>query len=267
MNLNQITKLIQDSVGVTADGIYGINTAKAIASKLGLETEEKETEEKEREGFNASDLLDPEKNRSSYPLLVRCMVLNIVNLEDPKCVDPNTMRVHRLPAADRGGKWEVAGLSDGYEPEVVDFIRKEIEAGRRQSAWSSMIHSIDEKSITESIEAEMEFLDCHAIQYRFRSFAFNAGISASIKCLQRALNTFLQSPIATDGKWGKNTAKALGDVLTEYGEKKVLLQFNLKIQDYYKSLRQYKNGTFKKGWECRWTEDEKIAENFLDLNW
>lgn len=171
MNLKQITKLIQDSVGVTADGIYGINTAKAIASKLGLETEEKETEEKEREGFNASDLLDPEKNRSSYPLLVRCMVLNIVNLEDPKCVNPDTMRVHRLPAADRGGKWEVAGLSDGYEPEVVDFIRKEIEAGRRQSAWSSMIHSIDENLSRRVLKQKWNF---------WIAMLFNTGSAPSL---------------------------------------------------------------------------------------
>ena len=35
-NLKELTKLIQKEVGASSDGVYGINTATAIAEKLGI---------------------------------------------------------------------------------------------------------------------------------------------------------------------------------------------------------------------------------------
>lgn len=263
MTLSELTKLIQKHVGVTADGIYGKNTASAVIKSLGIEQEEPKEEAPE---YPSAYSLEPKDMKDDWELLTQCMILNIVNLEDPKCVNPETIRVTKLPAADRGGDWEVAGLSDGFEPGIVNNIRNLINKGNKIQAWHEMIRAIDSKSLSPKVADVMRALDIPAIEYRCRSFGFNAGLSAAIKCLQRALVFVSGKSMVIDGKWGPDTRQFLIWCTTlDFEKKRLLAHYNLKIQEYYKSLKQYKDGTFAKGWTRRWTEDERVANKFLDL--
>ena len=41
--------------------------------------------------------------------------------ENSRVTGPDSLRVSRLPAADKGGKWEVCVICDGIEPAVVNL--------------------------------------------------------------------------------------------------------------------------------------------------
>ena len=44
------------------------------------------------------------------------MAAAILRFENSRVPGPDSLRVSRLPAADKGGKWEVCGICDGIEP-------------------------------------------------------------------------------------------------------------------------------------------------------
>ena len=43
----------------------------------------------------------------------RKMAAAILRFEDSRVTGPDSLRVSRLPAADKGGKWEICGICDG----------------------------------------------------------------------------------------------------------------------------------------------------------
>ena len=43
----------------------------------------------------------------------RKMAAAILRFEDSRVTGPDSLRVSRLPAADKGGKWEIRDTSDG----------------------------------------------------------------------------------------------------------------------------------------------------------
>ncbi len=48
------------------------------------------------------------------------MAAAILRFEDSRVTGPDSLRVSRLPAADKGGKWEICGICDGIEPAVFN---------------------------------------------------------------------------------------------------------------------------------------------------
>ena len=51
------------------------------------------------------------------------MAAAILRFEDSRVTGPDSLRVSRLPAADKGGKWEICGICDGIEPDVFNILR------------------------------------------------------------------------------------------------------------------------------------------------
>ena len=65
----------------------------------------------------------------------RKMAAAILRFEDSRVTGPDSLRVSRLPAADKGGKWEICGICDGIEPDVFNRLKALLDAGRREEAW------------------------------------------------------------------------------------------------------------------------------------
>lgn len=64
----------------------------------------------------------------------RNMAAAILRFEDSRVTGPASLRVSRLPAADKGGKWEICGICDGIEPARIQ--PPQVPAGRRKAGRS-----------------------------------------------------------------------------------------------------------------------------------
>lgn len=51
------------------------------------------------------------------------MAARILLFEDDRATGPETLKVRRLPSADKGGQWEVCGICDGIEPAAFRRIK------------------------------------------------------------------------------------------------------------------------------------------------
>ena len=63
------------------------------------------------------------------------MAAAILRFEDDRVTGPASLRVSRLPAADKGGKWEICGICDGIEPAVFNRLKALLDAGTQEEAW------------------------------------------------------------------------------------------------------------------------------------
>lgn len=72
----------------------------------------------------------------------RKMAAAILRFEDSRVTGPDSLRVSRLPAADKGGKWEICGICDGIEPAVFNRLKALLDAGRREEAWEGCLQYV-----------------------------------------------------------------------------------------------------------------------------
>ena len=72
----------------------------------------------------------------------RKMAAAILRFEDSRVTGPDSLRVSRLPAADKGGKWEICGICDGIEPAVFNRLKALLDAGRREDAWEGCLQYV-----------------------------------------------------------------------------------------------------------------------------
>ena len=72
----------------------------------------------------------------------RKMAAAILRFEDSRVTGPDSLRVSRLPAADKGGKWEICGICDGIEPDVFNRLKALLDAGRREEAWEGCLQYV-----------------------------------------------------------------------------------------------------------------------------
>ena len=70
------------------------------------------------------------------------MAAAILRFEDSRVTGPDSLRVSRLPAADKGGKWEICGICDGIEPTVFNRLKALLDAGRREEAWEGCLQYV-----------------------------------------------------------------------------------------------------------------------------
>ena len=156
------------------------------------------------------------------------MAAAILRFEDDRVTGPASLRVSRLPAADKGGKWEICGICDGFE------------------AWEGCL-----QYILDNTAAVRSWIgsDAHpGIEFFLRDHYFNSGSKNTGKILQRALNDH-GAGIAVDGIPGKQTRQTLQTVLAESGERKLLDSLYERRESFYCSCRQF--STFGNGWRNR----------------
>ena len=70
------------------------------------------------------------------------MAAAILRFEDDRVTGPASLRVSRLPAADKGGKWEICGICDGIEPAVFNRLKALLDAGKQEEAWEGCLQYI-----------------------------------------------------------------------------------------------------------------------------
>lgn len=174
----------------------------------------------------------------------RNMAAAILRFEDSRVTGPASLRVSRLPAADKGGKWEICGICDGIEPAVFNRLKALLDAGKREEAWEGCLqYVLDNTAAARSWMGS----DVHpATEFILRDHYFNSGSRNTGKILQRALNIH-GTGLTVDGTVGPKTRQELQDQLAGTDEAIFLIGLQQeKRKAFYRSCRQFP--TFGKGW-------------------
>lgn len=184
----------------------------------------------------------------------RSMAAAILRFEDDRVTGPSSLRVSRLPAADKGGKWEICGICDGIEPRKFASIAAKIENGAREWAWEECL-----QYVLDNTAAVRTWIgsDAHpATEFILRDHYFNSGSKNTGKILQRALNIH-GAGLVVDGAVGNKTRQALYYRLTRGDEHAFLASLNERRKAFYHSCKQFP--TFGKGWLRRCDDAYRFA--------
>ena len=174
------------------------------------------------------------------------MAAAILRFEDSRVTGPSSLRVSRLPAADKGGKWEICGICDGIEPAVFNRLKSLLDAGKREEAWEGCLQYVLDN--TAAVRAWIGSDTHPATEFILRDHYFNSGSKNTGKILQRALNIH-GAGLTVDGIVGKQTRETLQTVLARSGEAKFLASLNERRKAFYCSCKQF--SVFGKGWLSR----------------
>ena len=162
------------------------------------------------------------------------------------------LRVYRLPAADGGGTYEVAGINDRYHPEAASRLR-DLLAANRQGHAENFIRDY----LLDYTSVVTKWTDHPAIEAFLRDTAFNRGPRGALRILQLALK------VADDGKWGPKTKAALAAALKHPG---ALLQNLRTARESYEVRIAPPVGARAKFWNGlvnRWNKALSFAETLL----
>lgn len=239
MDLKELTKKIQRHVGVKTDGIYGPNTAQAILDKW-------VNEELPEVALKLSQVHET-------------MARAIAHMEDHAVTGPENLRIVRLPASDKGGDWEICGVSDGFEPQEVGDMKAYMDAGDKQSAWNYLLTYLIKN--TDPVLSYAKVSMYPALEFFLRDMYFNMGPGGCVKVIQRVCRA-KGADIKYDGAIGPATRKAFAEVIKSRSNDKELLEsFHQHREAYYKKLVQYPE--FGRGWLNRNDEAYDYALQFL----
>lgn len=129
------------------------------------------------------------------------------------------LKVYKLPAADGGGTYEVAGINDRYHPEAAAKLRDLIVSNRQGHAETYIRDYLQKYT-----DLVTKWTDNPAIEAFLRDAAFNRGPKGALRILQLALK------VADDGKWGPKTKAALSAALKQPGT--LLQQLRIARESY-----------------------------------
>lgn len=195
--------------------------------------------------------------------LEQTLAAKILSFEDDRATGPDTLKIRSLPAADKGGQWEVCGICDGIEPAAFRRIKALLDAGKRQEAWESCLEYV--WLDTRSVRSWIGSAAYPATEFFLRDHYFNSGSSHTAKILQRALNDEgISPPLAVDGIAGDNTRAALRQNLRQGREQTLLSRLCDRRKAFYRSCRQYPQ--FGRGWLRRADEARSFALSILTKN-
>lgn len=106
--------------------------------------------------------------------------------------------IYRLPSADGGGSFEVAGINDRYHPKAANEIAALIRQRKFVAAEQAAV-----EYILKYTDVAGGWAKTPALQSVLRDTAFNRGPTGAAKILQMALD------VEVDGKVGPKTLAAL----------------------------------------------------------
>ena len=188
----------------------------------------------------------------------RNMAAAILRFEDSRVTGPASLRVSRLPAADKGGKWEICGICDGIEPAVFNRLKALLDAGKQEEAWEGCLQYVLDN--TAAVRAWIGS-DAHpATEFILRDHYFNSGSRNTGKILQRALNIH-GAGLTVDGIVGPKTRQELQDQLAGTDEAVFLVGLQEKRKAFYRSCKQF--SVFGKGWLRRCDDAFSVARSIV----
>lgn len=228
-------KELQRRIGVKADGIIGPVTLDAL---LSLTT-------------------DSVGSVGSVESLHERMAAKILNMEDYRVTGPESLRVTPLPSGDGGGKWEIAGICDGIEPEMFKAIKKELDQGNRDTAWTMCLDYV-----IENTDSAVTFGKTGVgVEFMLRDIIFNMGKGGCIKVMQSRVG------VKVDGAFGPITRKAWMDYINKTSEVNVIKELDDSCRQRYYNIAKANpvKKKFLKGWMNRCDEREKFALKLISM--
>lgn len=189
--------------------------------------------------------------RKSTPTDRRAMMDFIISAEARRD-KMGRLRVYRLPAADGGGTYEVAGINDRYHPAAASKLR-DLLAANRQGHAENFIRDY----LLDYTSVVTRWTTHPAIEAFLRDSAFNRGPKGALRILQLALK------VPDDGKWGPKTKAALTAALKHPG---TLLQNLRTARESYEIRIAPPVGARAKFWQGlvnRWDKALSFSETLL----
>ncbi len=186
------------------------------------------------------------------------MAARILRFEDDRATGPSTLRVRRLPAADKGGSYEICGICDGIEPAVFRRIKSLLDSGKKREAWDACLEYVWHN--TAAVRDWMGSGARPATEFYLRDHYFNSGSKNTLKILQRALNDN-GAKLTADGLIGPKTRTALRARLSQGDERAFLSDLRTRRKAFYLSCTQFP--VFGKGWLSRTEEACDFAHTLI----
>ena len=186
------------------------------------------------------------------------MAAAILRFEDDRVTGPASLRVSRLPAADKGGKWEICGICDGIEPAVFNRLKSLLDAGKREEAWEGCLQYVLDN--TAAVRAWIGS-DAHpGIEFFLRDHYFNSGSKNTGKILQRVLDKH-HSGLTVDGIIGPMSKAFLHNSLSRGNDVAFLDDLREQRAAFYRSCKQFP--TFGRGWLRRCDDAYSVARSLV----
>jgi peptidoglycan hydrolase-like protein with peptidoglycan-binding domain len=115
------------------------------------------------------------------------------------------LKVYKLPAADGGGTFEVAGINDKYHPEAAVKLRDMKPADRMAYAVEYIANYVRRDALKYPT----------ALQPYVADIIFNRGAGGCAKYAQESLNALGYDPVTVDGDLGTKSQAALASIPAE----------------------------------------------------
>lgn len=160
------------------------------------------------------------------------------------------LKIYRLPKADGGGTYEIAGINDRYHPQAAAELARLIKAGEHEAAEIEAT-----RHILEYTDVVIGWHPSIAVEAFLRDTAFNRGPGGAAKILQRALG------VKIDGRVGPITKAAAAKVPAA----KMLLDLRKARESYELDIAPPvgARAKFWKGLQSRWDKALKFAQSLL----
>ena len=160
------------------------------------------------------------------------------------------IKIYRLPKADGGGTFEIAGINDRYHPEAAKQLAKMIANNLHAAA-----ETLAQDYILQYTDVVSSWHPSSAVQAYLRDTAFNRGPGGAAKILQRALG------VKIDGSVGPITKAAAAQVSAA----KLLLDLRKAREAYELQIAPPigARAKFWKGLQSRWDKSLKFTQSLL----
>ena len=162
------------------------------------------------------------------------------------------LRVYKLPAADGGGTYEIAGINDRFHPQAAAHLKRLIEEGRHKAAEEYIVDYL--LSYTDIVT---KWTQHPAIEAFLRDCVFNRGPKGALRIFQIALG------VIDDGNFGPKTRAALSEALKQ----PVALLRNLRrAREAYERKVAPPVGARAKFWQGlvnRWNKSYDFAQRYI----
>lgn len=159
--------------------------------------------------------------------------------------------VYVLPPDDGGGQYEVAGLNEKYNKEVVDHLVNLIRVGEYDEA-----ETLATEAIAQDTDNAAKLTDIPSVEFYLRDCWFNRGERGAKRIFQRALG------VTDDGVIGVQTLDAKRQA--EKDPEDLLVALRVSRQEYEMGVVGYRSN-FWRGLVNRWDHSLEVARTFSSL--
>jgi Predicted Peptidoglycan domain len=181
----------------------------------------------------------------SDPEVRKKIAESIMNLEARRDANGH-LRVYNLPPSDGGGRYEVAGINERYDPEEAAKLRVLVNAGRYDEAERDAV-----EYIAKYTDVVSKWTTLPSIEAFLRDCVFNRGPGGAAKILQMALG------VKVDGAVGPETLAALRRAEKDPARLLAVLRV---AREHYEMRVVGRRPEFWKGLVNRWDKSLAFAQ-------